>query len=155
MGRKRQYYFMYKGTEVNVGTIIKIKPWHGSPGDPYIDEVTFKYYVPEIDLYVIKYTSPYGNKEIGMYGSEFKKYLVHPTGKIDESTIREYQMAIESNRLTFLKELHVDGMLIAWMWYIVLMCITLIFNGFICYWIVISICFFIYRNNKLREAGYK
>ena len=90
-----------------------------------------------------------------MHGDEFKRYFLYPTNRMDEYMAKEHQMRMENNRLTFGKELAVDGMLIAWLWYVVLMAVTLIFNGFYLYWIFISICFFIYRYGKLKEEGYK
>ena len=114
-----------------------------------------KWYVPESDLYVFRYTSTYGTKGVGMYGDQFNEYLICPTNKIDEYTVRDHQMRAENNKLTFIKELQIDSMFFAWLWYIVLMGITFIFNGFYVYWAVISFTFFIYRYVKLKEEGYK
>ena len=58
-------------------------------------------------------------------------------------------------KLTLAKELDIDGLLIAWMWYILIMAVSIIFKGNIMIWIVVSIIFFNYRNKKLREAGYR
>ena len=58
-------------------------------------------------------------------------------------------------KLTLEKELNIDGLLIAWIWYIVIMAVGTIFNGNIIIWIWASYVFFRYRNRKLREAGYK
>lgn len=155
MGKNKQYYFIYKGKKYETGTILKIKPWHSFYGEHYIEEITFEWYVPEGDLYVLKYTSTYGTKGVGMYGDELQKYLICPTDKVDEYVIREHQMRLENNKLTLTKELQIDGLFFAWLWYIVLMGITFIFKGFYFYWAVISLCFFIYRNGKLKKEGYK
>jgi hypothetical protein len=56
---------------------------------------------------------------------------------------------------TLKDELNIDGLLIAWIWYIFIMVIGTIFKGNIAIWIFTSIIFFNYRNKKLREAGYK
>lgn len=56
---------------------------------------------------------------------------------------------------TLKDELNIDGLLIAWIWYIFIMVIGTIFKGNITIWIFTSIIFFNYRNKKLREAGYK
>ena len=56
---------------------------------------------------------------------------------------------------TFKEELSIDGLFVAWIWYIFIMLVLVIFNGRILGWIVASIVFFDYRNNKLRKAGYK
>lgn len=155
MSKKKQYYFIYNGRKIETGTILKIKPWHSSMGEDFVDKVTFEWYVPEMDLYVFKYTSTYGTKGFGMQGDKFREYLIGPTNQMDEYVVRSHQMRMENNQLTFMKELQIDGMLIAWMWYIALMAITLIFNGFYFYWAAINLCFFIYRNAKLKEEGYK
>lgn len=155
MSKKKQYYFMYKGRKIETGTILKIKSWKPSSVEESIEEIVFEWYVPEMDLYVFKYTSTYGTKGSGMNGDKFKKYLVCPTNKMDSYVVKEHQMRMENNKLTFIKELQIDSMFFAWMWYIVLMGVTLIFNGFPIYWAVISLCFFIYRYGKLKDGGYK
>ena len=155
MSKKKQYYFIYNGKRIETGTILKIKPWRPSSVEQPVEEITFEWYVPEMDLYVFKYTSTYGTKGSGMRGDELKKYLIHPTNKINTYVVQEHQMRMENNKLTFGKELQIDSMFFAWMWYIVLMAITFIFNGFVFYWIFLSICFYIYRNGKLKEEGYK
>lgn len=149
MANRKQYYFIYNGRRVEPGAILQFKPWRG------VEEVVFEWYVPDMDLYVIKYKSPYGMKGTGIYGDEFKKHFVRVTSKMDEYVVRDHQMRMESNKLTFGKELQVDGMFLAWLWYIVLMAVTFIFVGRIFYWAVISVCFFIYRYGKLKEEGYK
>lgn len=155
MGKKKQYYFMYKGKKYETGTIIKIKPWRSSLIEYPVEEITFEWYVPEMDMYVFRYTSTYGTKGSGMTGDKFKEYLIYPTNKIDEYVVREHRMLMENNKLTFSKELGIPELLFAWMIYIVLMGVTFIFNGFYFYWALISFCFFSYRHKKLKEYGYK
>ena len=62
---------------------------------------------------------------------------------------------VVSKKLTLEKELNIDGLLIAWIWYIFIMATGTIFKGNIIIWIGASYVFFNYRNKKLREAGYK
>ena len=57
--------------------------------------------------------------------------------------------------LTLEKELNIDGLFLAWIWYIFIMVVGTIFRGNIMIWITASIIFFNYRNKKLREAGYR
>lgn len=57
--------------------------------------------------------------------------------------------------LTLAKELDIDGLLIAWIWYVLIMAVSTIFKGNVVIWIVVSIIFFNYRSKKLREAGYR
>ena len=55
----------------------------------------------------------------------------------------------------FKDELNIDGMLIAWIWYIFIMAVLTIFNNRILGWISASIIFFSYRHNKLKQGGNK
>ena len=151
----KQYYFIYKGKIYETGTVIKIKPWHGGVKNTCVEELYFEWYVPESDLYVLEYKSPNGRKGIGMTGEQLKKYFLYPTNQMDKCVTKRHQMRMENDKLTFGRELAIDGMLIAWLWYIVLMAVTFIFNGRIFYWAVISSCFFLYRYTKLKEEGYK
>lgn len=155
MSKKKQYYFIYQEKMIVPGAILKVKSWKPSMIEAPVNEVVFEWYVPDMDLYVLRYTSTYGTKKIGMYGDEFKRIFIYPTNQMDKYVVRDHQIRMENNKLTFLKELKIDGMFFAWLWYIVLMAITFIFNGRIFYWIVISICFLIYRYGKLKEEGYK
>ena len=149
MAKKKQYYFLYNGRKIEPGAILKIKPWQG------IEEIIFERYVPEADLYVFRYRGKNGLVGSGMHGNEFKEHFLHPTYRVDEYVAKEHQMKMENWKLTFSKEIQIEGMLFAWVIYIILMGLTLIFNGFFLYWILISVCFFIYRHGKLKDAGYK
>lgn len=155
MSKKKQYYFIYDGKKVKTGTVLKIKPRRVGNFGNYVEEVIFEWYVPEIDLYVLRYRNVYSANGVGMYGNEFREYFICPMNMIDENVVRDHNMRMENNKLTLAKELHIDGMFIAWLWYVVLMGVTLIFNGRIFYWAFISLCFFVYRNTKLKREGYK
>lgn len=152
---KKQYYFMYHGVRVDSGAVLKIKPWRNNINDQYVEEVTFEWYIPEKDLYVLRYENINGTKGASMDGSTFRRYFIGLPGKVNEQVVREHNMRMENSQLTFAQEINIDGMAIAWLWYIVLMGVTLIFNGFYLYWIFISACFFLYRYGKLKEEGYK
>lgn len=60
-----------------------------------------------------------------------------------------------AKELTLEKELDIDGLFLAWIWYIFIMVVGTIFRGNIMIWITASIIFFNYRNKKLKEAGYR
>lgn len=62
---------------------------------------------------------------------------------------------IKTKKLTLKDELNIDGLLVAWIWYIFIMAVGTIFKGNIVIWIVTSIIFFSYRNKKLENAGCK
>lgn len=76
---------------------------------------------------------------------------------INNTTANQNKNCIDniSNKKTFKDELNIDGMLIAWMWYIFIMAVAIIFKDCLGIWAITSIIFFNYRNKKLKEAGYK
>lgn len=53
----------------------------------------------------------------------------------------------------FFDELNIDGMLIAWIWYIFIMVIASIFYARIGIWTLASVVFFKYRNKKIKKGG--
>ena len=65
------------------------------------------------------------------------------------------QVKKEPLKATFKNELCIDGLLIAWMWYVFIMAIAVIFYDRIGIWILASVIFFNYRKKKLKEEGYK
>ena len=75
----------------------------------------------------------------------------------DNTTINENENYISSTpkKSAFKDELNIDGMLIAWIWYIFIMAVLIIFNNRILGWISVSIIFFSYRHNKLKQGGNK
>lgn len=74
--------------------------------------------------------------------------------KVPNDTSKQ-KKKIETKKLTLKDELNIDGLLVAWLWYIFVMAVGTIFNGNIIIWIVASLIFFNYRNKKLKNAGYK
>lgn len=60
-----------------------------------------------------------------------------------------------NKKLAFKDELNIDGLLLAWIWYVFIMVVAVIFVDRIGIWALASIIFFNYRNKKLKEAGYK
>ncbi len=60
-----------------------------------------------------------------------------------------------NKKRTFKDELSIDGLLLAWIWYVLIMGVAVIFNDRIGIWALASIIFFDYRNKKLKDAGYK
>ena len=83
----------------------------------------------------------------------FYNILIEITNIFDPSCTKKINK--NNNNCSFIKELGIDGMLVAWVWYIFLMCITTVFMHNIIWWVLISYVFFNYRSKKLREAGFK
>ena len=159
MGKKiesdRQYYFMYNNNRIECGTILKFKLIPNFDKTYFGEEVTFLWYNSKEDVYWIMYSSFRGVNTRGIMGDNFKKFLIEPTNKVNQYVIEQHEKVEENRKLTFSKELKLDGMAYAWIWYIFLMGITTIFVGNIYYWIVISVIFFSYRERKIKEGGYK
>lgn len=147
-------YFVLDGKRCEYGEIVNLK---------YGDEIipaTFIAHVTDKHYYVFKiYNKKY--KDGHYYASyninDFKRNLIGYTGKMDEIQLKEKPLESMTciKKPTLKEELEIDGMLIAWVWYIFLMGITLIFNGFALYWLFFSIIFGMYRSKKLKEEGYK
>ena len=67
----------------------------------------------------------------------------------------EKEIKVSTKKQATLKdELNIDGLFIAWMWYVFIMALSIIFYDRIAIWIIASLIFFNYRKNKLKEAGY-
>ena len=144
---ERQYYFDYEGKKYPCGTILKVDTFYTSCSKTGID--IFEFCIPEKGLYKL-----YNN---GWYYEEnFCKMLVDATDKIDENYLAHKKTKILESKLTLSKEIScIDGMGLAWLWYIFLMVITLFFNGFYFYWAYVSAMFFVYRYHALKKHGYK
>lgn len=146
----REKYFIYKGIKYQSGTILKIKPTSGkaNPFPKIFEEATFMFYNTDAEKYCIQV----GETIYVLSEKGFNDILINPTQK---NNIKYIEKVAEETRWTFGRELAIDGMLVAWIWYIFLMSISIILKGAIVYWFLISIIFFRYRDKKLREEGYK
>lgn len=140
----KQEYFIYENIKYNSGTDIVINKYDS--GYKYPVRAVFLYYDTGKDVYAIQV----GNDIKEYTTKEFKTmifrciYNSHPV---------KYQKL--RSELTFQKELEIEGLLLAWIWYIFIMVVAIIFNDRIGIWILSSIIFFRYRNKKIKEAGYK
>lgn len=134
-----QNYFMHNEQKYYIGTKIRIRPYGGN-----IQTATFIDYNPETDEYRFGI-----NEEIHTHNSRWwKSYFIGIDG--DDSCVNNH-----AKEWSFNRELNIYGMLNAWLWYVVLMVLSTFFKGNFVYWIIISVFFFTYRNEKLRKAGYK
>lgn len=149
----RVHHLEYNGKQYEYGTIVKIK---------YGKEIEATFYVcdPEEDYYMFAVKD---NKCKDGYfyftytKQRLKENLIEITDDINITFVQwnPIRQTYVSNSPTFKEELGIDGMFIAWVWYVFLMGVTLFFNGQIFYWAFISFIFFDYRKKKLREEGYK
>lgn len=143
-----QNYFIYNGKKYRTGTIIVIKWCDPLTKRVFNTKATFVGYNMVNKEYTVEI---YGNKYTYAEDKFFKVfcYIVD----IDEKTNRDIRREPKSH--TFTDELNIDGLLIAWIWYIFIMVVGVIFYDRIGIWILASVVFFNYRNEKLKEAGYK
>jgi hypothetical protein len=138
----KQDYFVYNGRRYNVGDLIPFMFFDGKIGKLYRTQVEFLYYNTNTKEYFIKV---YG-KEYRYTETIFYQNICNPVAPRAPDT---------HNKFTFSDELNIDGLLIAWIWYVFIMAVAVIFYDRIAIWILASIVFFNYRNKKLKEAGYK
>lgn len=148
----KKYYVVYKGKRYNSGDTINI--------------------IRYIDQYGNIYANP--RHETGIFldcDEEKDEYRFLVDGNIcclnkscfframcdkkipEEGTLHSTNKV--SKKMTFKDELKIEGLFIAWIWYIFIMLILIIFNERIIGWIGASVIFFNYRDKKLKEAMYK
>lgn len=151
----RVHYLEYNGKRYEYGTIVKLK---GANNKEL--EAVFFVCDPEKDYYMFAFKDD--KCKDGYYYYQYtkeklKEKLIEITDEIDEKYVKRnpIRMTRTTNKPTFKEELEIEGLFIAWVWYIFLIAITTIFKGQIFYWGVISFIFFDYREKKLRKAGYK
>lgn len=142
----KRNYFVYNDKTYYSGTIVLIKKVDCA-GITRPTEATFMYYDTDKDRIVYQLgacTNIYPSKM-------FFDILIDVTEKKDEVMIKRAEQAVEAamKPMTFKEEINVNGMLNAWIWYIVIMLVATIFNERIGLWALATIVFFSYRNNKL------
>lgn len=142
----RQNYFVYNGMQYNSGTVIVIR-WFSCVSRSLCDtNATFLYFDTDENKYFVDiYGKTYEYTTKDFYNNFRRVYNKRNNTKQN----------IAPKEHTFIDELENDGLLIAWVWYIFIMMVAVIFYDRIGLWILTSIIFFNYRNKKLKEAGYK
>lgn len=152
-----QRYFVYDGKTYKSGTIVKMKLLH-----PVLKTTSEEYMifgsVSGNNLYACREPVSRG----WHYFSEenFFKSLVEVADKVcADYTDRENKNIAKAEKYshmpTFKEQMDIDGLGLAWVWYIFIMAVITIFNDRIGLWILASVIFFGYRKRKLREKGYK
>lgn len=139
-------YFEYNGERYNSGDTFYINWYTTYSSNPNIIKAKFLYYDTETKRYHFKpeyYSETSRPTELFFTLFRSKIYMT------------EQNKQNESYKATFKDELSIDGLLIAWVWYIFIMAVGIIFYDRWLIWIFASLIFFVYRNNKLKERGYK
>ena len=131
----KQNYFLSNGEKYYTGTVF-LALHNGKPID-----ATFIYYDTDYRKFLYKINScTYVVSE-----NEFGKRFIAVTDKVDNTVNPPIKKRM--------KDIEIEGLFFGWMWYIFLMSISLIFNGKIYLWILISLVFFSWRANKIEKEG--
>lgn len=145
----KQNYFVYNDNRYDTGTIIILSRFDIYSKRVRNTKAKFLWYDAELKMYGVEI---YGKEYIYEEKSFNKDFLgIYEPNKTTEIT----QMLTNNKVYTFSDELNIDGLLIAWIWYVFIMVVAVIFYARIGIWILASVIFFDYRNKKLKEAGYK
>ena len=144
----KQNYFVHNGKRYDTGTMIVLSRFDYISRKVCNIKSTFLYYNTDTKEYIVEI---YG-KEYVYTETDFYNDFLHVYEKNKPIANMQNQANVKH---TFSDELGIDGLLIAWIWYIFIMAVGIIFYDRIGIWILASIIFFDYRNKKLKEAGYK
>ena len=155
----KQGYFIYNGIQYNEGTRLimtdrrSLNKTNSLATFNGFDTDTGKYHISiccrDEELSQEEFDKLYQGVWDGCYG------LIKPTPESIPKHKLTIQQCPPQKKFTFQDELSIDGLLIAWIWYVFIMAVAVIFYDRIGIWILTSIVFFSYRNKKLKEAGYK
>ena len=154
-----EYYFYFKGIRYNEGDYVKLKFYNHEVRFICCKKNTEKPIytvsrsVAPADRYTCNTTS-YSEK-IFFENLEYAR-KTEPT-KPTKEQLERAERVVEKylNGPTFKEEMSINGLGLAWIWYIFIMMIGTIFNARFLIWIVASLVFFNYRSQKLKEAGWK
>lgn len=142
-----QEYFIHNGRKYNAGTVIVIQQFNIYSCSLCDTKAIFQYYDTDKNMYAFKID----NKTEFCSEQDFKKLF----RGIYEEICNPKFCCSQPKEWSFKRELEIEGVLLAWIWYVFIMAVALIFNDRIGIWILTSVVFFSYRNRKLKEAGYK
>ena len=141
----KQDYIIYKGVRYNSGDVIHIV-WYTNG---YKNHHNYTGIFVDCDEEKDEYRFTVDN-QLYCFNKVVFYRIMRNAPITDSSRIKQ-----TSRQVKFTDELNIDGLFIAWIWYIAIMLILFIFYDRLVGWIAVSIIFFNYRNKKLREAGFK
>lgn len=152
----KQNYFIHQGVRYYSGTTIIVKQNDKISGRVFDVKATFVYYDTESDRYAFsinRLTNIYPKKDFDRVFVGVTEDIVreHDTNEL----MNKWAYTQGNKKHTLIEELSVEGMFIAWVWYVFIMIVAVIFNDRIGIWLFASIIFFNYRSKKLKEAGLK
>lgn len=130
-----QNYFVIDGTRYYTGTVFIVRNMGKE------EEATFICYDTSRNKYVYKIRDCKHHMDETIFMSRF----IGVTNKVSYTTT----MPVSKTK----KGTDVGGLFLGWIWYVVLMAVSVIFNEAIWLWILISIVFFGWRSKKIKEEG--
>lgn len=133
--RDFQNYFVWNGIKYYTGTVIVVNDMGRQV------EASFVCYDKTYNWYIYKIKEC----RYSVWPKQFEQALIEVTDRVDKK--------VHMPMVKTLKDSQIDGLFLGWIWYIFLMAIATIFKGNIGLWIIISIAFFNWRNNKIKEEG--
>ena len=149
-----QNYFVHNGQRYYTGTEIIVKQSEKFITGRMVDtKAIFMYFNTDTENFVFKIN----NCEHLYPKKMFDKVFVGVGDNVVDC--ETYKSNIAASNITiqqkhkFSDELRIDGMFLAWIWYVFIMAIAVIFRDRIGIWILASIIFFTYRNKKIKEEG--
>ena len=146
----KRNYFICDGKYYQSGTVIKVRsPSIVRAGSPETHAV-FISYDDSKDIYSFcanGCTYHYNSKQ-------FNNIFISVVQACNTSTFAVIKPEISCTQ-KMENEMNIDALFIAWIWYIFIMLMAIIFNERLFIWIFTSIIFFQYRDKKLKEEGYK
>jgi hypothetical protein len=143
----KQNYFVYNGNRYYSGDKLVFRRFSKVSRCLCDVNVVFLYYDTDDCKY---YIETYGESH-GYTSEDFYKNIK----SVYTDRVEVVETQNKSTDHTFLNELNIDSLFIAWAWYIFIMVVGTIFYDRIGIWVFASVLFFNYRNKKLKEEGYK
>ena len=152
-----QRYFIYNGKTYPSGTIIKMR---------IQDQITKKEREENLIFSSVSGNNVYACREMVIKKyycfseNDFCSAIIEVTDKIHPDYIaaesmRQLQIERYNRKPTLSEQMNIPSLGIAWIWYIIIMAVAIIFNDRVGIWLLASVIFFSYRKKKLREEGYK
>lgn len=149
----KQNWFEVNNVRYYTGSVVVLRQVDSIAVSIIDMDAVFVYYNTETNTYAFEingridlYPNQYFNKIFVTVSSARLTPNIEPTDSVN----KKYK-----KKISIKDELNVEGLLVGWVWYIIIMAVAVIFYDRTLIWILASIIFIVYRNKRLREAGYK
>lgn len=143
-------YFVHDGVPYSSGTVIRISEFNIYSGRVREKNAVFVEYDNESKMYKILVDGIIVEHTEQHFNTIFDGIVIKNNTQNKTNTSNA-----QKREKSFTDELNIDGLGLAWMWYIFIMLVAVIFYDRVVIWVAASVVFFQYRDKKLKEAGYK